>query len=143
MTLKYDKELLVKLCMQGKPTYEIAPILGASPVTICRWMRKIGLKSLAKRGPVLDKRSFKCSGCGDDDSTHARVNYRSGRPSLSRCKACQAKSTILRYRFARAEAIAYAGGCCQICLYDRYVGSLHFHHLDPNTKDSTWKNMKI
>lgn len=28
-------------------------------------------------------------------------------------------------------AIAYKGGKCQICGYDRYVGALEFHHLDP------------
>lgn len=27
------------------------------------------------------------------------------------------------------------GGCCQICGYDKYVGALQFHHLDPNEKD--------
>jgi 5-methylcytosine-specific restriction endonuclease McrA len=27
-----------------------------------------------------------------------------------------------------------AGGCCAVCGYDRYVGALHFHHLDPAQK---------
>lgn len=27
-----------------------------------------------------------------------------------------------------------AGGRCLICGYDRYVGGLAFHHLDPTTK---------
>lgn len=27
-----------------------------------------------------------------------------------------------------------AGGCCAICGYERYVGGLAFHHLDPATK---------
>jgi 5-methylcytosine-specific restriction endonuclease McrA len=28
-----------------------------------------------------------------------------------------------------------AGGACLICGYDRCVGALHFHHLDPETKE--------
>lgn len=28
-------------------------------------------------------------------------------------------------------AIAYKGGKCQICGYDKCVGALEFHHLDP------------
>lgn len=27
-----------------------------------------------------------------------------------------------------------AGGRCTICGYDRYVGALAFHHVDPSTK---------
>jgi hypothetical protein len=30
--------------------------------------------------------------------------------------------------------VAEAGGACQMCGYDKYVGALHFHHLDPHTK---------
>jgi hypothetical protein len=26
------------------------------------------------------------------------------------------------------------GGCCSICGYNRYVGALQFHHLDPSLK---------
>ena len=33
-----------------------------------------------------------------------------------------------------------AGGCCQICGYDRYQGALGFHHLDPRTKVRTVAN---
>lgn len=32
-------------------------------------------------------------------------------------------------------AIAYKGGKCQICGYDKCVGALEFHHLDPTQKD--------
>lgn len=32
-------------------------------------------------------------------------------------------------------AIAYKGGRCQCCNYNRYVGALEFHHLNPDEKD--------
>ncbi len=31
-----------------------------------------------------------------------------------------------------------AGGRCQICGYDRYIGALQFHHLDPSEKSFTF-----
>jgi 5-methylcytosine-specific restriction endonuclease McrA len=30
-----------------------------------------------------------------------------------------------------------AGGGCSVCGYDRYLGALHFHHIDPETKSFT------
>jgi hypothetical protein len=33
-----------------------------------------------------------------------------------------------------------AGGCCQICGYDRYQGALAFQHLDPRAKVRTTAN---
>ena len=27
-----------------------------------------------------------------------------------------------------------AGGACRLCGYSRYVGALHFHHLNPQSK---------
>jgi len=27
------------------------------------------------------------------------------------------------------------GGSCQACGYNRCIGALHFHHIDPNEKD--------
>jgi len=31
--------------------------------------------------------------------------------------------------------IAEAGGACALCGYDRCVRALHFHHIDPETKE--------
>jgi 5-methylcytosine-specific restriction endonuclease McrA len=38
-------------------------------------------------------------------------------------------------RRTKLRLIAEAGGCCRICGYDRYSGALHFHHLDPASKE--------
>ena len=31
--------------------------------------------------------------------------------------------------------VQYKGDKCCICGYDKYIGALEFHHLDPNQKD--------
>lgn len=37
----------------------------------------------------------------------------------------------------KEQAIAYLGGRCQICGYDRCPAAFDFHHPDPRTKDFT------
>lgn len=44
------------------------------------------------------------------------------------------KAVSKRRRKVKEKAIAYMGGRCQICSYDRYQGALDFHHIDPSTK---------
>jgi len=35
----------------------------------------------------------------------------------------------------KQKAVEYKGGKCQCCGYNKYIGSLAFHHLDPKQKD--------
>jgi 5-methylcytosine-specific restriction endonuclease McrA len=37
-------------------------------------------------------------------------------------------------RNAKEKLVAEAGGRCSVCGYDRYLGALQFHHLDPSQK---------
>ena len=37
-------------------------------------------------------------------------------------------------RRTKERLVQEAGGACAICGYDRYVGALEFHHLDPRQK---------
>lgn len=32
-------------------------------------------------------------------------------------------------------AVQYKGGKCCVCGYNKYLGALEFHHLNPNEKD--------
>ena len=38
-------------------------------------------------------------------------------------------------RRAKLRLIEEAGGACAVCGYDRCVRALHFHHVDPATKE--------
>ncbi len=49
----------------------------------------------------------------------------------------------------KLRAIAYKGGSCQICGYDKSVRALQFHHLIPGEKDfnisrasKSWQSIK-
>ena len=51
-----------------------------------------------------------------------------------RCTRCRQEAVVRRRRKVKALLVAESGGKCQVCGYDRYVGALHFHHLDPSEK---------
>jgi 5-methylcytosine-specific restriction endonuclease McrA len=51
-----------------------------------------------------------------------------------RCRRCLGEYVLRRKQKVKLMLVAQAGGCCQVCGYDRHVGSLQFHHLDPATK---------
>ena len=45
-------------------------------------------------------------------------------------------STITAIRHAiKKQLVNYKGGKCEKCGYDKCIGALQFHHLEPNTKD--------
>lgn len=55
-------------------------------------------------------------------------------PGHWKCKTCSVES-VTRFRQKQKETLVKeAGGKCICCGYDRYVGALEFHHVDPTTK---------
>jgi len=61
--------------------------------------------------------------------------YKDGAKMRWRCKACQVQATQRRREDVKKMAIAYKGGECSICGYNKCVAALEFHHLNPNEKD--------
>lgn len=52
-----------------------------------------------------------------------------------RCKKCRVVNVQKRRHKVKQMAVDYKGGCCEKCGYNKYVGALEFHHLDPTKKD--------
>lgn len=62
------------------------------------------------------------------------VPSRSRGDRATRCNTC----VVHKYRESvKAKAIAYKGGCCVSCGYDKCSAALQFHHLDSKLKDFT------
>lgn len=51
-----------------------------------------------------------------------------------KCVHCEYDCSRKYLQGLRERARAYAGGCCQLCGYDKCTRALHFHHIDPTTK---------
>jgi predicted HNH restriction endonuclease len=73
----------------------------------------------------------KCKHCGNTDP---KAFFRRMKTT---CGKCHAKDIGRRLIKARESAIAYKGGKCEHCGYDKYRGALEFHHKDPTKKDPT------
>jgi hypothetical protein len=58
------------------------------------------------------------------------------------CKSCTNRQSIERQQALKKQAVEYKGRCCSSCGYDRYIGSLEFHHVDPEGKDFTLAHAK-
>jgi hypothetical protein len=51
-----------------------------------------------------------------------------------RCKRCIGEAVTRRHRRLKQILVAEFGGGCVVCGYDRVLGNLHFHHVDPSQK---------
>lgn len=52
-----------------------------------------------------------------------------------RCLKCRSAAVSKRRRKLKEILVSEAGGACVSCGYDRYAGAMHFHHVDPSTKE--------
>lgn len=127
-----DKELLREYVKLKYSQRKIAKITGKSQCSIRHWLNKYELKteyySFAKTSTHK-----KCSLCKEFltiDKFYISLTRLS-----SRCKACNIKSTILKQQAFKEQCVNYKGGKCVRCDYDRYIGSLEFHHKDSTEKD--------
>ena len=50
---------------------------------------------------------------------------------------------IQRWRNLKSEAVAYKGGKCEDCGYDKCEAALEFHHLDPSIKEASWNKIRL
>jgi len=68
-------------------------------------------------------------------SVHGETEYRLRSDGRYRCGQCNTDAVIRRRHKIKEQAVEYKGGKCEVCGYNKYVGALQFHHLDPNEKD--------
>lgn len=134
-----EKERLELLIDAGMTIAEIADEVRRSKATVRHWMRRHGLRtqngvgtrrpnvaSAAREAGMLIT-TMACSRHGETEFVlEGRGRYR--------CKRCRVEAVVRHRRKIKAELVREAGGRCCICGYDRYVGALEFHHLDPSAK---------
>lgn len=51
------------------------------------------------------------------------------------CMKCRQDKVNRRRRKVKQMAVEYKGGACIKCGYNRCIGALEFHHIDPTQKD--------
>ena len=127
-----NKKQLEGLVEIGLSTRKIATEVGASQTNVRYYLKKFGLKTDIKK---CNEKNCLCRVCGDTD-------FRKFNRSKNVCRKCHNKNCIENCRIRKKKAVEYKGGKCEMCGYDKCLGSLAFHHRDSNEKDPRWHNMR-
>ncbi len=88
--------------------------------------------------PPVDPQRLEYFICPNCRQTLQRSEFYWRRDEAARntyCKACANKQTVERQQRLKKQAVVYKGGRCRNCGYDRYIGSLEFHHIDNKSKE--------
>jgi len=80
-----------------------------------------------QRQRTLEGSPCTCRLCGRDFTYGRAKGHR-----RTICNSCSVQETR---RKQRVKSLAYKGGKCLLCGYEKYHGALEFHHLNPTQKD--------
>lgn len=83
-----------------------------------------------------------CTKCGVE-LNESNAYKKSDTRWQSKCKKCANEYFAERWKKRKLDAIAYKGGKCQVCGYDKFYGALEFHHVDPKEKDCDWGKLRL
>jgi len=125
-----EKEALEALVAQRLTTREIAEATGRSQSTVRYWLGRHGLKTVRARRDHELRGKYSTAVC----RRHGEARFVLEGRGYYRCTRCRAERVADRRRRVKAELVAEAGGRCAVCGYDRHIGALHFHHVNPNEK---------
>jgi transposase len=135
-TVTVDRERLEAMIAAGMPIVQMAAELEVSSVTVRRRLARYGLRTqrTARERAAASARAsgnlaapFVCDRHGETEFILEGRGY-------YRCKRCRSERVAARRRNAKVLLVGEAGGRCCLCGYDRYIGALEFHHLDPSEK---------
>ena len=117
---------------------QIAERLGVSVSTVRHWLKKHGLPT----DTAYRRRKRRLTEAGLTGVTeavmecryHGSTDFVLDKLGSWRCLQCRAAAVATRRRRIKEILVQAAGGQCVICGYERHIGALHFHHLDPEQK---------
>jgi len=67
--------------------------------------------------------------------THGETEFVLEGRGYYRCKKCRSQRVSNTRRKHKKTIVKEFGGRCICCGYDKFVGALQFHHLNPNEKE--------
>ena len=140
-----DKSTLETYISQGLSLGQISKATNKSKTSIRHWLKKFDLKTVNKsfkeqprtRSIVLiNGIQFKtCPKCKESKTLNDNFYTSKNGDIHGWCKPCNNKTTYQKQLDRKIECVNYKGGKCIVCGYNRYIGSLDFHHLNPEEKE--------
>ncbi len=129
-----EKEL-IELVNKGYTQRKIAELLSYSQTNVRHWLNKYNLKTLQKRKEREAKGLKYCPCCKKVKSINEFYQRRGKKGGSTYCKSCTNTESSVRQVNFKQKCVNYKGGTCEICGYDKSIGSLEFHHIDSSEKD--------
>ena len=147
-----DKSTLETYVSQGLSLGQISKITNKSRTSIRHWLKKFNLKTKnksfkeqprAKNIVTINGAEFKnCPRCKETKILKDEFSLQGNGYYYSWCKECQKENIYDRQIKRKIECVNYKGGKCIVCNYNKYIGSLDFHHLDPSQKEFNIARLK-
>lgn len=131
-----DRDLIEIAVNEGLTVAEMAAEFDRSKTTIRYWLRRHGLRATGgtRREQAREAKELGLRYLERRCEHHGRTMFvLEGRGSY-RCMRCRSQRVSAWRRRAKRRLVAEAGGKCRLCGYDRFLGALQFHHLDPQCK---------
>jgi transposase-like protein len=131
------REQLEPLVESGATLQEMANALGRATSTVRYWLQKYGVTTLNRRGPRPRADEARAAGLTETElecPRHGSTTFVLRSRGYWSCRRCNSEAVARWRRRKKRRLIEAAGGRCQLCGYQGYDGALHFHHLDPTTK---------
>lgn len=129
-----ERDVLIALVEEGLSVRQIAGRLQLSGATVRHWLREHGLKTSRTRtdGPTeVNDAGVAIREC----ARHGQTQFvRRGDNRGWRCLRCRSEAVTRRRQKVKDVLVREAGGACAVCGYDRHIGALEFHHVDPVDK---------
>jgi hypothetical protein len=120
----------------GASIARISREFGMTRYAVKRTLAQEGLRT--ERARRLDtSRRARAAGVGSIDRRcprHGVGPFARDTCGTYRCTRCSSDAVSRRRRKVKAILVEEAGGRCALCGYDRCVGALAFHHLNPQQK---------
>ena len=134
------REQLEPLVEAGMSIADLAKALDRSKASIRHWLSRYGLKTHGRVGGRSRRGAREAREAGLATATiecprHGLTRHTREPRGYYRCCACREAAVIRRRRKVKEILVGEAGGCCQLCGYDRNLAALQFHHMDPNGKE--------
>lgn len=82
------------------------------------------------RGKIVSRLCTRCKVTKPIESFH-----RKNKGHHSYCHTCLVDTALIGQRNFRDKCLAYKGGKCEKCGYDKCPAAMHFHHKDPKQKE--------
>lgn len=148
--LKIQKCQLETYIGQNYSTHKMARELNCSQCVIRYWLNIYGLKTnpqwtilRTKIKKEIEEGYKTCSQCNQKKTlTNENFYLKKNGKFHYWCKRCNNRISLKKQTERKQKCVDYKGGKCMICGYNKYIGALDFHHIDPTKKEFNISNLR-